>query len=156
MAILSLLFHCSLSCLLPPLHSKPASLPFLKHQSFLIPPSPLAFAALNVWQVPHPSTPNPCSYSQNSLSLSVFKYCHIFWLQQFISINISTMLTSQAFIFPLIGLLVSPSNSTLACVFMLIDHHVTEQNSTLAEISDNLFPVVSSVPRNPAQHIVHI
>lgn len=63
------LFHCSLSCLLPPLHSKPASLPFLKHQSFWSHPVLWAFAALNVWQVPSSIHSKPCSYSQNSLSL---------------------------------------------------------------------------------------
>ena len=137
MAILSSLFHCSLSCLLPPLHSKPASLPVLKHQSFLSPPSPLAFAVLNVWQVPSPIHFKPLLIFPKLSLPSVFKYCHIFWLQQFISINISTMLASQAFIFPLIGLLVSPSNYTLHVFSCWLIIMLQRKNSTLAEISDN-------------------
>ena len=137
MAILSSLVHCSLSCFLPPLHSKPASLPFLKHSRFWAHPVLWRLLFSMSGKCPHPLTPNPCPYSQNSFSLLYSNTVLFSGYNNSFQLTFQQYLLLKPFIFPLIGSLVSPSNSMLHVFSCWLIIMLQRKNSTLAEISDN-------------------
>lgn len=62
---------------------------------------------------PHPLTPNPCPYSQNSFSLLYSNTVIFSGYNNSFQLTFQQCLLLKPFIFPLIGLLVSPSNYTL-------------------------------------------